>query len=117
MTDPAYHQEGVSNSIIEYMACGLPVVCGEGGGNREVVADGATGFVIPPSDAEELATKLIWLREHESERRAMGDAGRRRIEEVFSIERMVAGFVRVYESAGGLLTPGCPAARGAGLKR
>jgi glycosyltransferase involved in cell wall biosynthesis len=102
MTNPAYGQEGLSNSIMEYMACGLPVVCGEGGGNREVVLDGTTGFVIPPSDAGELARKLVWLREHESERKAMGNAGRRRIDEVFSIERMVAGFVGVYENALGV---------------
>ena len=99
MTDPALAQEGCSNTIMEYMACGLPVVCGEGGGNREVVLDGTTGFVIPPSDARELAAKLVWLRDHEPERRAMGEAGRRRIKDAFSIEQMVAGFVRVYEQA------------------
>ena len=99
MTNPVLHQEGISNSILEYMACGLPAICGEGGGNREVVADGITGFVIPPSDAVELAAKLTWLRQHDSERWMMGDAGRRRVEEVFSIERMVADYVRIYETA------------------
>ena len=81
------------------MACGLPVVCSEGGGNREVVVDETTGFVIAPSDAEGARRELVWLRDHEFERTAMGDAGRRRIDEVFSIERMVADFVRVYEQA------------------
>lgn len=99
MTDPAWAQEGCSNTIMEYMACGLPVVCGEGGGNGEVVVDGTTGFLIPPSDAEQLAAKLVFLRDHEAERRAMGEAGRRRITETFSIAQMVTGFVRVYERA------------------
>ncbi len=99
MTDPAWAQEGCSNTIMEYMACGLPVVCGDGGGNREVVVDGTTGFVIAPSDAQELAARLAFLRENESERRAMGEAGRRRIREAFSTEQMVAGFLRVYENA------------------
>ena len=81
------------------MACGLPVVCSEGGGNREVVIDETTGFVIAPLDAERLSAKLVWLLEHVSERRAMGDAGRRRIRDVFSIKRMVANYLNVYEHA------------------
>lgn len=99
MTDPTQAEEGCSNAMMEYMACGLPVVCGEGGGNREVVVDGLTGFVIPQSDARELAAKLIYLRDHAPEGHAMGEAGRRRISDVFSVEQMVAGFVHVYEDA------------------
>lgn len=99
MTNPAYAHEGLSNSIMEYMACGLPVVCGEGGGNREIVVDGVTGLVIQPSSADELARALIWLRSHESERLAMGDAGRQRIEHVFSVEQMIQGYLRVYADA------------------
>jgi glycosyltransferase involved in cell wall biosynthesis len=99
MTDPARAREGCSNAIMEYMACGLPVVCSEGGGNREVVVDGTTGFLIPPSDVRQLATKLVFLRDHETERRAMGEAGRRRIKDAFSLEMMVESYVRIYEDA------------------
>lgn len=99
MTDPTYGQEGLSNSIMEYMACGLPVVCSEGGGNREVVVDQTTGFMVAPFDAESLASKLTWLREHPSESRSMGEAGRQRIRDVFSIERMVASYESIYENA------------------
>lgn len=99
MTNPTWALEGCSNSIMEYMACGLPVVCGEGGGNREVVIDGETGFVIPPADPQTLAGRIAYLRDHEVERRAMGAAGRRRIEESFSLQRMVEGFLRIYEEA------------------
>jgi len=99
MTDPKWHQEGCSNSVMEYMACGLPVVCGEGGGNREVVDDGKSGFVIEPADPEALAQRIAYLRDHEDERRALGAAGRRRIVETFSLERMVDDYVRIYEEA------------------
>jgi glycosyltransferase involved in cell wall biosynthesis len=99
MTDRAQAGEGCSNAIMEYMACGLPVVCGEGGGNREVVVDGTTGFVIPASNARQLAAKLVFLRDHEAERRAMGAAGRRRIADAFSLEMMVGSYVRIYEDA------------------
>jgi glycosyltransferase involved in cell wall biosynthesis len=99
MTDPKWAQEGCSNAIMEYMACGLPVVCSEGGGNREVVEDGQTGFVIAPADPQALADKIAYLRDHEAERRAMGEAGRKRILEHFSLEWMVASYVRIYEEA------------------
>jgi glycosyltransferase involved in cell wall biosynthesis len=99
MTDPRWAQEGCSNAIMEYMACGLPVVCGEGGGNREVVEDGKTGFVIAPADPRALAQRIAYLRDHDAERRAMGAAGRKRILETFSLERMVGSYVRIYEEA------------------
>jgi glycosyltransferase involved in cell wall biosynthesis len=99
MTDPAHAMEGCSNAVMEYMACGLPVVCSEGGGNRELVVHGTTGFLIPPSDAGQLAKKLAFLRDNETERLAMGEAGRRRIANAFSLEMMVARYVRIYEDA------------------
>jgi glycosyltransferase involved in cell wall biosynthesis len=99
MTDPRWHQEGCSNAIMEYMACGLPVVCSEGGGNRELVVDGVTGFVIPPGDPQALAERIAYLRDHDPERQAMGAAGRQRILQDFSVERMVDGFLHVYEEA------------------
>ena len=52
MTNPALAREGLSNSIMEYMALGLPVVCGDGGGNPELVRDGITGFIVPQGDPE-----------------------------------------------------------------
>jgi glycosyltransferase involved in cell wall biosynthesis len=99
MTDPRWALEGCSNAIMEYMACGLPVVCGEGGGNRELVEDGKTGFVIAPADPQALAERIAYLRDHEAERRAMGEAGRKRILEAFSLEGMVDGFLRIYNEA------------------
>ena len=91
------HGEGCSNSILEYMACGLPVICSEDGGNRELVVDGETGFIVPPpSDIRALAERLLYLREHQEEGRRMGDAGKQRLLENFSIEKMVDGMLRVY---------------------
>ncbi len=99
MTNPELAYEGLSNSILEYMALGLPVVCGDGGGNPELVADGVTGFIVPPGDAAELAGRLAWLRAHEAERRAMGAAGQARVADEFSVETMVARMVAVYDEA------------------
>ena len=99
MTDPAFAVEGLSNSIMEYMALGLPVVCGEGGGNDELVREGITGFVVPPADPAALADKLVHLRQHEIERLAMGAAGRDRILAEFSVSKMVSRMLRVYAEA------------------
>jgi glycosyltransferase involved in cell wall biosynthesis len=99
MTDPRIAFEGLSNSIIEYMALGLPVVCGAGGGNPELVFDGVTGFIVPPADPEALASRLAYLRENEEERRAMGAAGKARVARDFSVETMVRRMLDVYDEA------------------
>ncbi len=62
LSEPSLHREGLSNSMMEYMAQGLPVVCGEGGGNAELVQDGVTGLIINSGDPEALARALRRLR-------------------------------------------------------
>ena len=99
MTNPRLASEGLSNSIMEYMALGLPVVCGDGGGNPELVQDGTTGFVVRPSDTSELASRLSRLRSDPALCTAMGGAGRARISDEFSLERMVRNMLRVYAEA------------------
>jgi len=97
MTDPRHHREGCSNSIMEYMAAGLPVVCSESGGNRELVVDGVTGSLVQPRDPAALAKRLVFLRDHPEDRRRMGEAGRRRILEHFAVEKMVSAYLAIYE--------------------
>ena len=97
MTNPNLLEEGCSNSILEYMASGLPVICSDSGGNRELVEDGKTGFIIPPLNAHVLAEKLIWLKENPSIATRMGKAGRKRVFQDFTVERMIKRTVRTYE--------------------
>jgi len=97
LTIPAGHEEGCSNSIIEYMACSLPVICTDCGGNRELVIDGKTGFIVPPNDVNALTEKLLWLREHQQEASEMGMAGRQRFLENFTVEKLVENTVAVYK--------------------
>jgi glycosyltransferase involved in cell wall biosynthesis len=99
MTNPEHHAEGISNAIMEYMACGLPVVCSEGGGNRELVLDGQTGFIIPPHDAAALASHIARLRDDAAAARSMGLAGRERLGDTFAVESMVTATVNVYAEA------------------
>ncbi len=94
----ATHGEGISNSIMEYMALGKPVVASEGGGTCELVLDGITGFLVPPRDPQALAAKICQILDNPEMGRRMGCGGRRRIEEMFSVERLAADTVSFYQS-------------------
>jgi len=98
VTDPVYHAEGCSNAIMEYMACRLPVVCTDSGGNPELVEGGLTGLLVPPGDVNALVTALRALHDDPALGVRLGREGQRRLETRFSVERMVAGFISAYES-------------------
>jgi glycosyltransferase involved in cell wall biosynthesis len=101
MTDPAVRAEGCSNSIMEYMACGLPVVCSDTGGSAELVREGREGHLIAPCDAAALADGLSELKAHPERRRRLGAAGRTRIEQEFTVDRMVGEYLEIYQDAMG----------------
>ena len=90
--------EAMSNSVLEYMDAGLPVVATDVGGNPEMVVDGETGWLFPVGDDERLAERLIQLIEAPESANAFGVAGRQRVRANFSLDRMVEGYARVYES-------------------
>jgi glycosyltransferase involved in cell wall biosynthesis len=91
--------EGCSNALLEYMACGLPIVCTDVGGNAEVVLDDQTGYLIPPGDVEALVSSLRRLRNSPALCSLLGEAGRRRVEQAFTVERMVYETTRAYDMA------------------
>ncbi len=91
--------EGISNSIMEYMALAKPVVATDCGGSRELVLDGETGFLVPPRDPAALAGRINYLLDHPDEARRMGLAGKKHIEENFSLQKMVDKTVDIYEHA------------------
>ena len=83
--------------LVEAMAAGKPVVATAQGGPLEIVEEGITGFLVPPGDAEALAGALGKLLADEGLGRRMGEAGRQRAWERFSVERMVRELEEVYE--------------------
>jgi glycosyltransferase involved in cell wall biosynthesis len=91
--------EGLSNSIMEYMALARPVVVTDGGGTRELVTDGVTGFLVPPADTEMLAAKIEYLLDHPTVANRMGEAGEARLRGEFSITRMVDETIDMYNLA------------------
>lgn len=88
--------EGISNSILEYMALGKPVIATNGGGTCEIVKDGETGFLIKRSDPAELAEKTEMLLEDDDLRVRMGEAGKERIRSSFSIDNMINQYLSLY---------------------
>jgi glycosyltransferase involved in cell wall biosynthesis len=88
--------EGVSLTILEAMASGLPVVTTRVGGNPEVVHDGASGLLVPARDASALAQALLQVYRDSEMGRRLGVAGRRRAEEKFDVRRMVAQYEELY---------------------
>jgi len=88
--------EGMPLTVIEAMAAARPVVASAVGGVPEVVVDGETGIVFPAGDREALGRALAGLLADPARRHALGEAGRRRYEERFTLERMAEAYASVY---------------------
>jgi glycosyltransferase involved in cell wall biosynthesis len=89
--------EGLSLSICEAMALGKPVVATDVGGNKELVEDGKTGFLIPLGDTEALANAIIRLLQDPELAQAMGQKAREKIATQFGLERYVNEYQNLYE--------------------
>lgn len=88
--------EGISNTILEAMASGLPVIATAVGGNADLVLHGATGYLVPASDPTHLATHLLELELNRAQAWRMGELGRQRVLATFSMQAMVSLYQRVY---------------------
>jgi len=91
------HEEGFSNALLEGMAAGLPMVVTDVGGNSEAVIDEKTGLVVPPRDPSKLGEAILRLANDNELRKRMGEAGRKRVEEHFPLDKCVDNYVRLYE--------------------
>ncbi len=89
--------EGMSNTILEAMAAGKPVVATTVGGNPELVQNGATGFLAPPGDHERLGEQLTALLADPALCARFGEAGRRRAEQRHSLSGMVQRYADLYQ--------------------
>ncbi len=90
-------EESFPNALMESMAAGVPFVSTNVGGVTELVDDGVHGKLVPYGDVDVMADAITWMLEHPEDRRRLGEAGRRRIGESFSTERMVAETEKVYD--------------------
>jgi sugar transferase (PEP-CTERM/EpsH1 system associated) len=97
--------EGLSNTILEAMATGLPVVATHVGGADELVEDGRTGLLVPSAQPPALASALATLVESVDLRLSMGTLGREKAQREFSIARMASDYERLYDTVARGVTP------------
>ncbi len=89
--------EGTAMTLLEAMASSLPCIATNVGGNPEIVRNGETGFIVPNDDCKLLTDKICLLLQDEDLLNKMGNAGRRRFKEKFSVEQMVSAYEKVYD--------------------
>jgi glycosyltransferase involved in cell wall biosynthesis len=94
-------REGLSMAMLEAMAAGVPVVATAVGGTPEAIVHGVTGLLVPPGRPDELADAIVALLEDASAAERFRDAARRRVEERFSVGRMIEAHEALYAEAPG----------------
>lgn len=92
------HEEGFSNSILEAMRAGLPLVVTDVGGNKEAVNDGQNGFIVPKATPAALAEAIRTLINDEELRKSFGKRSRELYLQNFTLERCVDQYEEVYLS-------------------
>ncbi len=90
------HQEGFSNTILEGMAAGLPMIVTNVGGNAEAVVDGETGLVVPPHDPAAFANAIVRVARDPALRDRYGASGRERVGALFSSDTCVTKYEALY---------------------
>jgi len=98
-------REGISNTVLEAMASGLPVIASDTGGNKELIADGVNGVLVPPGDYKALAVAIRDYVQDRERRRRHGLASRDRVLSLFSLTTMVENYAQLYRSVLGLQGP------------
>lgn len=99
--------EGLSNTVLEAMATGLPVVATRVGGADEVVEDGVTGLLVPPGSPDALARAIAEIVRDPARGSSMGAAARRRVETEFALVETVRQYEALYLRLAGSSVPGC----------
>ncbi|MCP5303291.1 MAG: glycosyltransferase [Pseudomonadales bacterium] len=90
--------EGISNTILEAMATGLPVVATDVGGNSQLILDGETGRLVPKENPQALANALYEYLSQPSTIERQGQAARQRVLDCFSLDKMVSEYQKVYQN-------------------
>lgn len=89
--------EGISNTILEAMASGLPIVATEVGGNPELVEQNKNGILMPVGDSDKLADSIEALVQDPAKRQSFGAASSRKVSEKYNWQRTVESYMQVYD--------------------
>ncbi len=97
LSSTSWFGEGISNSIIESMACGTPVIATDSPGTREVITSGENGHIIECGDDQGLAGKIIELHKNPQKIEDLSQNARKHIEEKFSINQLIETFCQIVQ--------------------
>lgn len=89
--------EGISNTILEAMASGLPVIATNVGGNPELVLNEMTGYLVEKENPEAMSKAMIELVTNDDKRKQLAEASLQRAQQQFSIDSMVASYQNIYD--------------------
>lgn len=95
-TNPNHHKEGISNSILEFMAFSKPVIATMGGGTNEIVENEFNGYLINPFDAKSLSEKINILLNDAELYKSMSVNAMNTVEHKFSLKKMTGEFIKIY---------------------
>lgn len=95
-TNSKVHAEGISNSILESMAAGLPVIATNGGGTPEIIENGKSGYIVEPCDSNAAAKQLRELYIDNKLREEIGNNAKARIAEHFTLDLMTKKYINFY---------------------
>jgi len=90
--------EGISLTLLEAMAVGLPIITTNVGGNPEIVTPGETGYLVPAGDSEALAEQILAHLQDKQNWEQMGRAARASVEQKFQIDRMIRDYEQLYNT-------------------
>lgn len=99
LSNTAGHAEGISNSIMEVMAVGKPIIATKAGGTPELVIDNKSGFLIKAFDEKMLANKILQLYNNSKLRKTFGKKGKDIIKNKFDIEIMIKSYIQLYQNS------------------
>ena len=97
-TNVNYAAEGISNSVMEFMALGKPVIATNCGGSEELIEENESGYLIDAFSEVQLIDKINHLIENETEQKRIGQHGLNRIQEKFSMKAMFSSFKEEYSN-------------------
>ena len=95
-TNNVIHGEGISNTIMEYMALGKPVIATEGGGTNEIVVNKENGFLVPARSPQIVSNRILYLLMNKDQAADMGKTGQKNIQNKFSLTGMTKKYLDVY---------------------
>ena len=96
-TNNNLHAEGVSNSILEALASGVPVIATKGGGTAEIITDKYNGYLIDPGDVNSAFSLMDNLLNNEDERFRLSQNGIKSVKEKFTLKKMTADYINLYK--------------------